>query len=162
MRLHASSRRGSLAEAVIAALVIGVSALPILELLRSGTATLEITEEASAAHRLGADILETISGRTGGGQPSLDEALAPFLGTPTPWDLVLAADPALAVGFPADRQGPILSRCQAKVKIEVQSPYVHVALGPGQGVKLYRVTVLWLDHADQAREVVLARIVSPG
>ena len=162
MRPHAFSRRGSLAEAVIAALVIGVSALPILELLRSGTATLQVTEEASAAHRLCADVLETISGRSLTPDAGLAETLAPFLGTPAPWDLVLAADPSLSAGFPAKQLGPILSRCQAKVKIEIVSPYQHASLGAGQGVKLHRVTVMWLDHADQAKEVVLARLVAPG
>lgn len=155
-------RRGlGLTEIVLAAFVIGVSALPVLELIRSSTSSLEVTEAEVAARSLAADVLEQIAARTVDGSSSLDVVSSKFKGVPRAWDVVLDQNAALREHFPRAELAPILNLVQARVTVDWDEPYGHPALGTGSDLTLYKVTVAWQAPGDLARgerEVTLARL----
>jgi hypothetical protein len=155
-----SRRRAlSLVEVLLGAFIIGVSALPILELMRSGTESLEITETEAAARQLGADLLRRLAGP----RTDLDLGLSKNLendlkARPTRWEQMLEEDPALKHGFPADALKGLLDNANVRLSLEVIAPYPHEALGKAPAQALI-VTVFWTDRNGRDKKVKLARLV---
>src|SRR5260370_453394 len=85
----------SLIEILIGAVIIGVSAVPVLELVRSGTSQLEVSEIEAAPRQLGADVLERVAGPPLIHDKGLSEALLMLKEKPGRWEQVIQADPPL-------------------------------------------------------------------
>ena len=154
-----SKRRGlSLVEALIGALIIGVSAISILELIRSGTSSLEVTEVEAAARQLGADVLRRVSGPRLGPESGITPAFRTLMGQPARWSDVLAADAALARGFPSTALAGLLDTADVRLSLAIK-PLVHPALGGATNVESVEVTVHFTDRNDNRKRVKLARLV---
>ena len=149
----------SLVEVLIGALIIGASALPVLELIRSGSAGLEITEIEAAARQLGADVLERVAGPRVGTDRGLSESFKKLKGTRMPWEAVIKGDPALARDFPFDGLRSLLDLHDVRLELTIQSPYEHPVLGPAKDLEAYVVKVTWKDQHDEPKEVTCARLV---
>jgi hypothetical protein len=153
------SRRGlSLVEALIAAVIIGVSAISILELIRSGTASLEVTEAEAAARQLGADVLRRVCGPRLGPDTGTTEKLTKLLATPARWSHVLEGDPALAHGFPTEKLKSLLDSADVRLALEIQ-PAKQPALNGAPHVKTVVVTVFYTDRNARSKKVNFARLV---
>jgi hypothetical protein len=145
-------------EALIAAMIIGVSALSILELIRSGTASLEVTEAEAAARQLGADVLRRVCGPRLGRETGITDKLVPLLAKPARWNQVLEGDPALAHGFPTAELKSLLDSADVRLSLDIQ-PAKHAALNGAPGVKTVVVTVHYTDRNARNKKVNLARLV---
>ena len=161
--MSARSRRPglSLVEVLMGAVIIGVSALPILELIRSGTASLEVNEIDAAARQLASDVLERLCGPNYG-TPRVPPPLRAMLRSPAAWRDFVSADPALAYGYPVSPGQPLarlLDTADVRVTLEEQSPFTAAAVPGGSDLAAYTVTVSWSDRNDQRKKVKIARIV---
>lgn len=144
-------------EALIGAFIIGVSALSILELVRSGTRSLEVTEAEAAARQLGADLLRRVTGPRLGPETGITQALRIQLGQPTRWSDVVRADPALAQGFPTKDLAGLLDTADVRLSLSIKD-FAHEALGPAR-VESVEVTVHFTNRNDVARQVKCARLI---
>lgn len=153
-------RRGlTLIEVLIAAMIIGVSAIPVLELVRSGTSQLEVSEIEAAARQLGSDLLERVAGPSFGTDKGLTDAFKKLLATDVRWSDVWKADDSLKKAFPTEGLPALLDLHDVRLRLEVQSPYDHPDLGTAKALEAYIVTVSWTDRNDQRKEVAFARLV---
>lgn len=145
----------SLAEIAIAALIIGVSAIPVIELLRATTATFEVNEIEACARALAADVMERFSGA-----PALRPAEIPqkYLKTELPFDQLIIADPTLSRGYPMGTLEPLLRRHRTTVILDRETDVEAPAWGKAKGADRYRVTVRWMATDSRSREVTLVRI----
>lgn len=147
------TRRGlSLVEVMIAAFVVGVSAIPVLELVRSGTAQLQISEIEVAARQVGADLLERVAGPSLGEDKGLTPEFKKLLAAPVRWSQVLAADASLDAGFPKEGLIALLDKHDTRVNLEVKPI-------PDKDLESYAVTVTWKGTNDDRRKVTFARLV---
>lgn len=144
-------------EALLGAFIIGVSALSILELVRSGTQSLEVTEAEAAARQLGADLLRRVVGPRLGPETGITEALRNQLGQPTRWSDLLRAEPALAHDFPTKELQGLLDTADVRLSLEIKD-FPHEALGPAR-VESVEVTVHFTNRNDVARQVKCARLI---
>ena len=149
----------SLVEVVIAAMIIGVSAIPVLELVRSGTSRLEVTEIEVAARQVGSDLLERVAGHPLGQDKGLSEQFKNLLDQEFRWSQVLEKDTSLKKNFPADALNPLLEQHDVRVKLEIKSPWEHPSQGKVDGLEAVSVTVSWTDRNDERKKVTLARVV---
>jgi hypothetical protein len=150
-----SRRALSLVEVVLGALVISVSAIPVIELIRASTASLEVTEIEAAARALGADTLERLAGPAVFGH-RLWPAVADNAEVPA--QVMLESDPVLARGYPRETLGPLLARHHTTLSVSLERDLSHPAWGDRKGMDRYRVRVRWLGLDDNAREVALVRL----
>lgn len=157
------SRGVSMVEILIAALIIGVSAIPVLELVRSGTSQLEVTEIEAAARQLGSDVLERVAAplMSGDKEKEIEQKFRGLMKTPLRWSQIVNADDSLKKDFPKKGQGlpELLDLYDVRVRLEVKSPYPHASLGPSSTLEAYIVTVDWKDRKDERKEVTFARLV---
>lgn len=150
----------SLVEVLIAAFIVGVSAIPVLELVRSGTSQLEISEIEVAARQVGADLLERVAGPGLGEDKGLTPAFKLRLAQPVSWGQVLDADASLAKKFPRKSSlTDLLDKHDARVHLTVHEPYDHPVAGAARKLAAYVVTVTWTGTGDAARKVTFARLV---
>ena len=150
----------SLVEVLIAAVIIGVSTIPVLELVRSGTVRLEISEVEAACRQLGADVLERIAGPAlGDKQKGLSATFITNMKGDLRWDDLIKQDPALAHHYPFDGMKALLDQAEARISVDRQSPVEHPSLGPGKQLESYSVTISWKDRNDERKEVTYARLV---
>lgn len=150
----------SLVEVLIGVVIVGVSALPILELVRSGTVSLEVTEVEAAARQLASDVLERASGPREGLDRGLSEAFTNGVkGQPVAWSQVLELDPSLKRSFPVAELGPLLDTADVRVNLQSKSPHPHAVFGKNEGIESYVVTVQWVDRNERVKKVTLARLV---
>lgn len=150
----------SLVEVLIAAVIIGVSAIPVLELVRSGTAQLEVSEIEAASRQLGADVLERIAGPSlGDKEKGLSAKFVSTMKGDLRWDEVIKEDPSLARNFPFDGIRSLLDLAEVRVAVEKKSPVEHPALGPAKQLEAYIVKVSWKDRNEERKEVTYARLV---
>lgn len=154
------AKRGglSLIEVLIGALIIGVSVLSILEMIRSGTSSLEVTEADAAARQMGADLLRRVCGPRLGPDTGITDAFRLLLGTPARWKDVLAGDPALAQGFPSTGLASLLDAADVRLSLDI-TPNTHEALGRARGVESVVVTVQFVDRNERLKKVKFARLV---
>lgn len=180
----------SLIEIVVAALVIGSSAIMILELIRASTVTLEVTEYEAAARTLAADVMKRLVGqKLADADPLLIDPKTrkptQFVNAPIPFRTLFEpangqfADKALARAFPLGEVGKLLDLTEATVKITVESPwkgdassstpdpqlYPDVYSKPisntTTGIDLYRVNVHYMDPRDKReKDVNLVRLLA--
>ena len=151
-------RRGlSLVEALIAAMIIGVSALTILEAIRSGTRQLAVTEAEAAARQLGADLLRRVAGPRLGPDTGVSDNLRHVLAQPARWSLVLQEDAALAQGFPRDALAPLLDEVGVRLQLTI-APCTDPGVGDAP-VDSAVVTVYWADRNERQKKVTLARLL---
>lgn len=151
-------KRGlSLLEIVFGAMIIGLSALPILELLRSSTVSLQVTETEAAARALAADVLERFASPVHGAGREVGRGTQRMLGVPVAWKDLIKEDPFLSHGFPKALE-PLLEQSDLRVTLNVQT-VSHAALAPSTGVEWYTVTASFRDRNDNRTEVALGRFV---
>lgn len=174
----------SLVEIVVAALIIGSSALLVLELIRSSTVTLEVTEYEAAARTLAGDVMKRLAGQLlADADPLLLDPKTrkptAFVNAPIPYKTLLQADKALGKSFPVTEVGKLLDLTDATVKIRVESPwtgdsasqtpdaqlYPQLYSAPisktTTGIDLYRVVVHYMDPRDKReKEVSLVRLLA--
>jgi hypothetical protein len=150
----------SLVELVVAALVLGVSAIPVLELIRASTVTLEITETEAAARTLAADVLERLAGPPLFGDPLLSRSARSLVGAEVAWDALVYTDAFLAWGYPARDLASLLDQAGVRIRISMERPFSHAALGTTTGMDCIRVTALWTDRGALPKEVTVARLVA--
>lgn len=153
------ARRGlSLVEVCLAALIIGGSALVVIELMRSSTVSLEVTEAELAARSLGADILERFAGQPFIKDNGMQKVAKITLGAPVPWDQIVSEDEWLKHAYPLDRLKPLLDTAEVKVQLDA-GPSKHARFAGTKGMDLYTVRVTWADRFDLRKEAVFARLV---
>lgn len=158
--MHSGDRNGlSLVEVLIAAFIVGVSAIPVLELVRSGTSQLEISEIEVAARQVGADLLERVAGPSLGEDKGLTPAFRLLLSQPVAWSQVLAADESLDNPLQSKEIAALLDKHDTRVQLTVQEPFDHPVSGTARKLASYSVTVSWTGTADAARKVTFARLV---
>ena len=176
----------TLIEIVVAAMVIGSSALMIIELIRSSTASLEVTEYEAAVRTLASDVMTRLTGpkqlpydpfllqkaSNGAPQPTT------FVNAPVPYETFLKGDPALNINYPAELK-KLLDITEAKVRVHFESPWQGTGTGDtaypnlGQelyqgtppatftGVELYTVSVEFIEPRNkEQKEVKLVRLVA--
>lgn len=149
----------SLVEVLIGAVIIGVSALPVLELVRSGTAQLEISEIEAAARQLGADLLERVAGPSIGTDKGLPKAFEGMKSSPIRWDDVIQADAALKKDFAIEGLRSLLDQADVRLELTIKSPFEHPVLGPAKELEAFIVTVHYTDRNDVRKKVTFARLV---
>lgn len=157
-----SRARGlSLLEVLVGVFIIGVSALPILELIRSGTASLEVNQIDAAARRLASDVLERLSAPSYG-KDRVGTALRKLLRSPVAWRDFVDADPSLAYGFPTAPGSPLarlFDMAEVRIALEEQKPYTGGGVTAAIQLTAYAVTVSWTDRSEHRKSVRLARLV---
>lgn len=149
----------SLVEVLIAVVIIGLSTLPVIELVRSGTARLEVTEIEAAARQLGADVIERLAGPRLGEDRGLAPAFAAMKKTRVRWSVVVEADDALKHGYPAKELAALLDLHDVGLALDERDPFEHPAIGPSRDLVAYVVTVDWADANDERKKVTFARLV---
>lgn len=147
----------SLLEIIFGAMIIGLSALPVLELLRSSTVSLQVTETEAAARALAADVLERFASPVHGASREVSRVTSHMLGVPLPWQQIIREDPFLSYGFPKKLE-PLLEQSDLKIMLSVKT-VSHPALAPSTGVEWYTVTASFKDRFDGRTEVALGRFV---
>lgn len=148
----------SLVEVLIGAFIIGVSALPILELIRSSTRSLDVTEADVAARQFAADLLERAAGPRLGADRGL-EVFKDLMGAPISWSQVVQKDPVLRKSYPVDKLMSLLDTADVRVSLVEKESYPHAAVGEGTELSAFTVTVTWVDRNDRTKKVTLARFV---
>jgi hypothetical protein len=150
----------SLVEVLIAAVIIGVSALPILELVRSGTARLEVTEIEVAARQLGSDVLERIAGPRYDADRGLSEVFQKaLLDQGVRWSEVIEKDEAIAKAFPTKELSGLLNLHDVRIRIEQRSKYALPSHPHCDELEAWVVTVSWADRHLVRTEATFARLV---
>jgi hypothetical protein len=153
------SRGLSLVELVIAALVLGVSGVVVLELIRSSTVHLQLTEAEVAARGFAADVMERYGGPPHFVAQAASKTTTGLFKAEVGWDDLLSNDPWLREGFPREAVAPLLDKALVRLQMKREPAPPHPALGTPEGLILVTVTVSWIDHDDRRREVSLARYV---
>lgn len=137
-------RRGvSMLEIVIGALVLGISGVVVIELIRSNTTNLQLTEIEAVSRGLAADLLERYSRPTVNDQSGVGASAQAAMGVPAKWDTLLA-DPAFNHGFPKDKLSKILEEYGVMFNVERKN-YTHASYGAKNDMVHVSVTVKWLD-----------------
>lgn len=151
------NRRGlSLLEVLLGALIIGVSALSILELIRSGTQVLEVTEAEAAARQLAADVLRRLCGPRLGKDLGLTDTFKTMMGGhPQLWSDIVEKDPPLKEGFPVDALKGLLNAADARLELAVTDDDTY---GKGRVQKVV-VTVHFVDRNERNKKVTFARLI---
>lgn len=153
------TRRGlSLIEVLIAAFIVGVSAIPVLELVRSGTSQLEISEIEVAARQVGADLLERVAGPAFGEDKGIKPELKLLLSHPVSWSQVMKADKSLENPLQSKEIAALLDRHDTRVQLTALEPYDHPVAGHAKDLAAYVVTVSWTGTNDTTKKVTFARI----
>jgi len=153
-------RRGlSLMEVVLAALVIGVSAIPVLELMRSSTSSLEINQVDAAARGLAADVLERLSGPLNFADPLVGAVTKNTAGVPVAWDVVFGDDRSLTHGFPKAEVSRLLDQYRVKLLVKMHQASEHGGSSDLSGMTCYEVHAMWFDRDERLKEVAFARLV---
>jgi hypothetical protein len=147
----------SLTEIVVGALIIGLSALPILELSRSSTVHLQVSHTEAVARAVAADVLERFASPVHGEGRQVGTITQSVLGAPAPWQQIIKADPYLSYRFPRKLES-VLENSQVKISLDVKT-VSHPALAPSTGVQWYTVTVSFKDRYEGRTEVTLGRFV---
>lgn len=145
-------------ELVLGALILGVSALAVLELMRSGTANLEITEAESAARALASDLMERLSEPPSFGTPVFGDTAERFLGVPLGWREFMQHDPSLRYGFPPGDLPKLLDLFDVRLRVTRERPFIHPTLGRRSGMEAYTVSAEWTE-GEHRREVTYACLV---
>lgn len=137
-------RRGvSMLEIVIGALVLGISGVVVIELIRSNTTNLQLTEIEAVSRGLAADLLERYSRPTIDDTSGVGGSTQAALGVPAKWDTLLS-DAAFAHGFPRDKLSKILEQYGVMFNVD-RKKYTHASYGPKNDLIHVAVTVKWLD-----------------
>jgi prepilin-type N-terminal cleavage/methylation domain-containing protein len=161
-------RKGfTLVEVLFAALIVGGSAVIVIDLVRATTQSTEVTEVEAFARGLAADVLERLAATGNSTAPEADPWLKAMLGPdlnktpievpPQAWDHVLTQDRSLAYGFPAADLKSLLDGAQLKIAITRLLPYAD--RDDKQSVA-WKVTASWINQQGRTREVNYARIVA--
>ena len=148
-------------EVVLGALIVGCAAIPVLELIRSSTVALEITEIETAARGLGADVLESIAEADASPRSPLPGTGDSMMGVERRWDEVVDESPSLRKAFPKSDLSSLFDTAEVKVAVTKESPCAHPAVAGGPGLDWYEVTVSWRGHDGQRKGVTLGRLVEP-
>lgn len=138
----------SLIEIVIGALILGISGVTVIELVRSNTVNLQLTEIQSVARGLAADLVERFSQPSVHDLPGVQRNTSVVLGARARWDLLLG-DPAFNHGFPKDQLSKILEEYGVMFTVDIK-PFPHGTFGPRNQMTHVSVTVHWQDLGPNA------------
>jgi hypothetical protein len=135
----------SLVEIVIGALILGFSGVAVMELVRTNTVGLQVTEIEAVARGLAADVLEryaaaprVLADRLGAGAKDLQ-------GVPLLWRDVLEHDAGLRYGFPQGALEKLLDTYVVRITLRLTPNYDHASFDPDRTMKALEVTVQWSE-----------------
>lgn len=133
----------SLIEIVIGAMILAVSGVTVLELMRSSTANLQVTEVEVIARGMGADLLERYSRPSVHDFPAEQANTRTALGVPAKWDVVMD-DASLKYGFQKEKLQSLLDQFEVTFTIDVQKK-AHPTLGRNRKLTHVSVVAKWID-----------------
>ena len=124
-------------------MILGISGVTVLELVRSNTANLQVTEIEVIARGMGADLLERYSSPSVHDFPSEAAATRLTLGVPAKWDIV-AEDASMKYGFQREKMEAMLTQYDVSFTVDIK-PREHATFGPRRKMSHVSVVAKWLD-----------------
>lgn len=159
------NRRGiSMIEVVLGAIILGLSGVTVMELVRSNTVNLQITEVEAVSRGLAADCLERFSRRASYSSPTMTRLLQKMQGVPLPWKDVVEGDPSLKYQLPLEDVSKLLELYDVKLQVQFKA-VTHPSFGEKPRIRTLEVEVSWNDprlHAtagSELRKVTYAALV---
>jgi hypothetical protein len=149
----------SVIEIAVAAMVLGCSGVPVLELIRSSTTLVSMSETEVAVRGFATDVLQRFAGPPHAGGPLVAPGTEHLLARPIPADLLIAADPYLARGLAGRELESLLRLAEATVSLAVVPPR-DPALAAADGLDCIVLTVAWTNPGERRKEVTLASLVA--
>lgn len=134
----------SMIEVVLGAIILGLSGVTVMELVRSNTVNLQITEVEAAARGLAADCMERFSKRASYASPDMVKMLQKMQGIPQVWKDVITTDPTLNHQLPTEDVSKLLDLYDVKLQVQFK-PVVHASLGDKPRIRKIEVEVSWND-----------------
>ena len=131
-------------EVVLGAFILGLSGVTVMELVRSNTVNVQITEVEAVARGLAADCMERYSRRASYASPTLVKNLQKMQGIPLVWKDVIASDPTMNYQLPAEDVSKLLDLYDVKLQVKF-SPVTHASLGDKPRIRKLEVEVSWND-----------------
>lgn len=135
----------SVMEIVLGALILGVSGVAVLELMRSSTSNLEVTEIEAVARGLAADTLERYSHQAMFDGPRFARTTERMMGVPLPWSQLVGDDPSLRYGFPREQLSQLLDLHDVRLTLKLTRPYPSASFGRAGKMSAIEVTAHWTD-----------------
>lgn len=156
-------KRGvSLIEVVLGAIILGLSGVTVLELVRSNTVNVQITEVEAVARGLAADCMERFSKRASYASPTMIQLLQKMQGVPQSWKDVVVPDPTLSYELPTADISKLLDLYDVKLQVQFK-PVAHATLGEKPRLRRLEVEVSWNDPrqngASERKLVTYAALV---
>ena len=152
----------SILEVVLGAIILGLSGVVVLELVRSNTVSLEITEVEAVARGLGGDAMERFSRRSSFDTPTMTKLLKQMQGQPVAWKDVFTQDPSLSYKLPADDISKLLDLYDVRLRVEFKAA-TQSSLGDKPRMRVLSVEVSWNDPrhgtASELKKVEYAALV---
>lgn len=138
-------RRGvSLVEVVLGAIVLGLSGVTVMELVRSNTVNVQITEVEATARGLAGDVMERFSKRSTYQSATMTKLIRKMQGVPLGWRDLVTADPALAYQLPLDDVSKLLDLYAVKLSVQFKAAE-HPSFGESSKLRELHVEVFWND-----------------
>lgn len=134
----------SLVEVVLGAVVLGLAGVTVMELVRSNTVNVQITEVEAAARGLAGDLMERFSKRSTYTSLTMTKLIAKMQGVPLGWRDVVTADPALGYQLPMDDAAKLLDLYGVKLLVQFK-PVTDPAFGDNPRIRQLSVEVHWND-----------------
>lgn len=134
----------SLVEVVLGALVLGLSGVTVMELVRSNTVNVQITEIEATARGLAGDLMERFSRRSTYTSATMTKLIAKMQGVPLGWRDVVTADPALGYQLPLDDVSKLLDLYSVKLLVQFK-PVDDPSFGENPRIRQLIVEVQWND-----------------
>ena len=135
-------------EIVLGALILGISGVVVIELVRSNTANLELTEIEAVARGLAADLVERFSRPSSQEANGVSATTQVVVGQNAKWDTLLS-DPSFAFGFPKDKLSKILDEYDVHFEVDLKK-FPHASFGDKNEMTQVSVVVKWLDLGPNA------------
>lgn len=150
-------------EMVLAAFVIGVTGVVVMQAVRQSTAHVAVTRVEALARGLAGDVLERLAGPPSSTGPVLTRVIEQMLDQPQPWQVLIDQDASLSHGFPRHELEKLLEPADVKILIHREA-FRHPTLTETEDLFLYRVSANWVDDVGpgseaRRKEVTFARLV---
>jgi hypothetical protein len=134
----------SLIEVVLGAIVLGLSGVTVMELTRSNTVNVQITEVEAIARGLAGDLMERFSRRSTYTSLTMSKLLEKMQGVPLGWRDVVDADPALSYQLPIEDVKKLLDLYTVKLLVQFK-PVEDPTFGENPRIRQLIVEVQWND-----------------
>lgn len=149
-------------EVVLGAIILGLSGVTVVELVRSNTVNVQITEVEAAARGLAADCMERFSKRASYASPTMIQLLQKMQGVPQSWKDIITTDPSMGYHLPTAEVSKLLDLYDVKLQVQFK-PVTHASLGDKPRIRQLEVEVSWNDPrpnaASELKKVKYAALV---